>query len=210
VLGLHATPDSSGPSQSPLAAIHTCARLPYVSARSPPKRSAAQSAVQANAWCLCSSGRTTFQRLSTSWSDRFQPRGSRAPIWASSGTSRKPDFADCSVCNQPLTVGASQSPPKPSKKATGSRWSGAAPFHPENPGRLSFFSRILTDEILAERFTREQRRGRRGKPATPARQAVQGLPTCCCGSLGTLRSTTRKCMREHTNRHFGLNRMTPE
>jgi len=30
-------------------------------------------------------------------------------------------------------------PPGAYKKEPGSQWSGAAPFHPENPGRLSFF-----------------------------------------------------------------------
>jgi len=45
-------------------------------------------------------------------------------------------------------------PPGTYEEVPGSLWSGAAPFHPKNPGRLSFFSRILTGEIQAAWFTR--------------------------------------------------------
>jgi hypothetical protein len=59
---------------------------------------------------LCGPGKSTFRRLSTSWSDNFEPRGSRAWIRASLNRLRESSFADCWVSNQPLIVGADQSP----------------------------------------------------------------------------------------------------
>jgi len=120
-------------------------------------------------------GRATFLRLSTSWSDQFQPRGSRALTWASLSTSRKLSSADCWVSNLPLIVGADQSPPG---QGPGSQWSGAGPFHPKNPGRLTFFSRILTGEKYAAHTRGSQRRGRTryaGDPCTCGRAEPPNL-----------------------------------
>jgi hypothetical protein len=60
---------------------------------------------------LCGSGLSTFLRLSASRSDEFKPHGSQALIWASLSALRELSFTDCWVSNQPLIVGADQSPP---------------------------------------------------------------------------------------------------
>jgi hypothetical protein len=60
---------------------------------------------------LCGSGLSTFLRLNASWSDKFKPRGSQALIRASLSALHELSFADCWVSNQPLIVGADQSPP---------------------------------------------------------------------------------------------------
>lgn len=206
---MHATPDSSGPSQSPLAAFHSCARLPYVSAQPTSKGGSGASAGQEKSWCLCGPGGSTFRRLSASRSDRFQPRGSQAPIWASPSTSRENGFADCWVCNQPLIVEADQSPPAPKKRCRALSGQVQRPFIRRIPGdcHSSRESRPARYGLPGSRGG--QRRGQLGKPATPAHQAVQSLPTCCCGSLGTLKSTCSKCIPKYTNQRCGLNHMTP-
>jgi len=135
----------------------------------------------------------TFLRLSASWSNHFQPRGSWALIWAFLSTLHELSFADGAVSHQPLIVGADQSPPG---RNPGSQWSGAGLFHPKNSERLSFFSRFLTGEILAARYAGVSAATRLGMLVTPACMVWQNLPTCCCKSLGTLRSMLSKCIYE--------------
>jgi len=108
---MHATPESFGLNQSPLAAVLACARLPYTSALLDSEELRGCKHLPSKLGAFAARVRSTFLRLSTSWSDQFQPRGSRALIRASLSTSRKLSSADCWVSNQPLIVGADQSPP---------------------------------------------------------------------------------------------------
>jgi len=96
---MHATPESFGPNQSPLAADLACARLPYH--RTAPSRTAPTFAARE---------RTTFRRLTCLLVDRFQPRGSRAPygpLWTSDASSASRVLGK----HWPLIVEANQSPP---------------------------------------------------------------------------------------------------
>jgi len=172
---MHATPESFGLNQSPLAAVLACARLPYTSALLDSEELRGCKHLPSKLGAFAARVRSTFLRLSTSWSDQFQPRGSRALTWASLSTSRKLSSADCWVSNLPLIVGADQSPPG---QGPGSQWSGAGPFHPKNPGRLTFFSRILTGEKYAAHTRGSQRRGRTryaGDPCTCGRAEPPNL-----------------------------------
>jgi len=143
---------------------------------------------------LCGSGLSTFLRLSASWSDWIKPRGSRALIRTSLSTLHELSFADCWVSNQPLIVGADQSPPSQTARVLNSQVQG--PFIRRIPGVCHSSRESWLARNSAAQITGVSSETGCGKPVTPAHVVVQNLPTCCCGSLGSLKSMHSKCIYE--------------
>jgi len=159
---MHATPESFGPNQSPLAADLACARLPYH--RTAPSRTAPTFAARE---------RTTFRRLSASWSTDFNLAVPGHPMGPSERVTRA-QLRECSVSTDPWLLRPIRAP----RTRFGFSKSGAAIFSPKSPEWLAFFSRVLTDEN--QRCSGDagvSTAAGPGKPATPAHMVAQNLPT---------------------------------
>lgn len=136
----------------------------------------------------------------------FEPHGSWAPIWATLSLGRELNFADYSVCNLPLIIGADQSPPvkprvlKVRCRALSSEESRASVILLANPDQ----TRNVLLDIEGVSAT-----ARLGMLATPAQCGRAEPPNLLLQSVGKPWSLcTGKHIKRYASQNRGLGLMT--
>jgi len=177
---MHATPESSGLNQSPLAAEPTCARYPYVVGTiHSEERNGCRDTNRASSAPLRPRNVDLFA-ASASRSNGFQPRGSWAPLMGlSEHVTRAQLHGLLGKQSTPDRRGRSE-PPEQAQVLK----PGAGLFHPKNPERLSFFSRILTARHVLPNNAGVASTARLGKLATPAQCGRAEPPNLLLLSVG--------------------------